>query len=163
MVRGRNGAKIPICFHNTSVSGMDTEWAIAHAKERVCAYHPDLVILGYGMNDRCDGTQYAEKTMRLIGAIREDCPQTEFVLIATTLPNPLTATPPMYFCSHQEEYSQSLKALCQEGIVLADVQALQKEVQKKKRYIDLTGNLLNHPNDWLAGMQAQVVAATLEV
>lgn len=154
---------IPVCFHNTSVSGMDTEWAIANAKERVCVYQPDLVILGYGMNDRCDGAQYAEKTMRLIGTIREDCPQTEFVLIATTLPNPLTATPPMYFSSHQAEYSQSLKTLCQEGIVLADVQAVQKEVQEKKRYIDLTGNLLNHPNDWLAGIQAQVVAATLEV
>lgn len=154
---------IPICFHNTSVSGVDTEWAIAHVKERVCAYQPDFVILGFGMNDRYDGPQYAEKTMRLMQTIREDCPNTEFLLIATTLPNPQAATPPLYFWSHQEEYSQSLKTLCREGVVLADVQAVQKEVQKRKRYIDLTGNLINHPNDWLAGIQAQVVAATLEL
>lgn len=42
-------------FYNTSVSGMDTDWAVQNAEERVCRYHPDLVILGFGMNDRCRG------------------------------------------------------------------------------------------------------------
>ncbi len=153
----------PIRFHNTSASGMDTQWAIAHVKERVSFCRPDLVILGFGMNDRCDGEEYRDRTRRLVDAIRRDTPQAEFVLIATTLPNPLAATPPMYFSAHQEEYSDGLKALCGEGIVLADVQAVQKEMGKKKRYPDLTGNLLNHPNDFLARVQAQVIAAVLEI
>ena len=44
---------------------------------------------------------------------------------------------------------------------LAAVQEIQREIQKKKRYVDLTGNWLNHPNDYLARVQAQVIAAVL--
>lgn len=153
--------KIPVRFLNTSVGGVDTEWAIQHARQRVCAFSPDLVLLGFGMNDRCGMEEYRDKTKRLIETIRERCPQTEFVLIATTLPNPLLRTAPMYFSAHQEEYEESLQALCGTGIVLANVQAVQKEIMKKKRYLDLTGNLLNHPNDFLARIQAQVLAAVL--
>lgn len=154
---------VPVNYHNLSVSGMDTDWAITHAKENVCRYQPDLVIIGYGMNDRCDGNAFKEKIERLIKTIKEDCPKTEFVLITTTLPNKLSNTAPLYFWAHQDEHSESLKALCKEGIALADVQEVQKEIEKKKRYMDLTGNLLNHPNDYLARIQAQVLAAVLEV
>lgn len=151
----------PVRFYNTSVSGMDTEWAIENVRDRVCAYRPDLVLLGFGMNDRCSMEEYREKTGRLIEGVRSGCPGAEFVLIATTVPNPLLNTPPMYFCAQQDVYEDSLRALCGPGIVLANVQAVQKEIMKKKRYIDLTGNLLNHPNDYLARIQAQVVGAVM--
>lgn len=93
--------------------------------------------------------------------IKKDSPETEFLLIATTLPNELAKTEPYYFWAHQDEYSESVNALAGTGIAVADVQALQKEIGKRKRYIDMTGNWLNHPNDYLARIQAQVVAATL--
>ena len=48
------------------------------------------------------------------------------------------------------------------GRLLADVQGVQREVMKRKRYIDLTGNLLNHPNDYLARIQAQVLDTVLK-
>lgn len=155
--------KVPIRFHNTSVSGMDTEWAITHARERAGNYHPDLVILGFGMNDRCDGKEYGAKTRRLIKEIRKDSPETEFLLIATTLPNRLADTEPLHFWAYQEEQAENLRKLCGKGVVLADVQGMQVEIEKKKRYLDLTGNLLNHPNDYLARVQAQVIAAVLEL
>ena len=41
--------------------------------------------------------------------------------------------------------------------MLLHVQAVQKEIGKRKRYIDITGNWLNHPNDYLARILAQVV------
>ena len=154
--------QVPVLFHNTSASGMDTEWAIAHARERVSRYQPDLAILGFGMNDRCDGKEYGKRVESLIKEIRKDSPKTEFLLIATTLPNRLANTEPLHFWAHQDEQEESLKALCGEGIALANVQGIQKEMEKKKRYPDLTGNLLNHPNDYLARIQAQVIAAVLE-
>ena len=40
-------------------------------------------------------------------------------------------------------------------------QAVQKEIGKRKRYIDITGNWLYHPNDYLARILAQVVIKTL--
>ena len=54
-----------------------------------------------------------------------------------------------------------LQWLKRRGVVLADVQGVQKELMKRKRYIDVTGNLLNHPNDYLARIQAQVLCTTL--
>lgn len=153
---------VPIEFINTSVGGVDTEWAIENAWERAASYQPDLVLLGFGMNDRCTGEEYRKKTKRLMERICEKAPETEFVLIATSLPNPLSETEPHYFCAHQHEYARSLRLLCGQGVVLADVQGVQREVMKRKRYIDLTGNLLNHPNDYLARIQAQVLDTVLK-
>ena len=150
-----------VSFHNTSLSGMDTEWAIENAYNRAGRYQPDLVILGFGMNDRCGMEEYREKTQRLIDAIKKDSPQTEVLLVSTTLPNPLCGTPPMYFMAHQEEYAEALRGLCREGVGLADVQEVHREINTRKRYIDLTGNWLNHPNDFLARLYAQTVAAAL--
>lgn len=146
---------------NTSVGGMDSDWALEHMRENVCAYNPDLVLLGFGMNDRCPGREYSQKTERIINAIQAICPDTEFVLMATSLPNPLVGTAPFHFWAHQDEYADALHRLCGPGIVLADIQGVQRELMKRKRYIDLTGNLLNHPNDYLARIQAQVVDAVL--
>ena len=36
-----------------------------------------------------------------------------------------------------------------------------KEIAKRKRYIDITGNWLNHPTDYLARILSQVVIKTL--
>ena len=47
------------------------------------------------------------------------------------------------------------------GVAIADIQAVQKEIGKRKRYIDITGNWLNQPNDYLARILAQVVIKTL--
>ncbi len=148
-------------FQNTSLGGADSDWAIRNAGERVCDLRPDLVILGFGMNDRCGAAEYREKTRMLMETIRRESPEAEFLLIATTLPNALARTAPHYFCAHQDEYSEGLRELTGSGIALADVQALQKEMEKRKRYIDLTGNWLNHPNDYLARVQGQVVLKAL--
>ena len=40
-------------FINTSVGGTDSEWALENAGERAISHQPDLVLLGFGMNDRC--------------------------------------------------------------------------------------------------------------
>ena len=51
---------------NTSVGGMASDWALEHVQENVCDYRPDLVLLGFGMNDRCPGKEYAQKTESLL-------------------------------------------------------------------------------------------------
>ena len=48
-----------------------------------------------------------------------------------------------------------------EGFGVADVQFVQTQLMKKKTYLDLTGNFLNHPNDYLARIQAQTVICAL--
>lgn len=155
----RSGCSVEL--KNISLAGMNTDWAIENARQRIGDFCPDLTILGFGMNDRVCGSQYREKTKALMEAVKGVCPETEFLLIATTLPIELADTPPIYFTSHQDEYSDELGKLCEEGVALADVQRFQKALLAKKRYIDMTGNWLNHPNDYLCRIQAQVVNTAL--
>ena len=143
------------------MAGVDSDWALENLQERVNVHHPDLVILGWGMNDRCTGEEYGVKTRKLIDGIRTANPEAEIVMIASSLANELTATPPYWFCANQKDHGSSLAPLCREGIVLADIGSMQKELMKQKRYIDLTGNWLNHPNDYLARVQAQIVNTVL--
>ncbi len=166
----RENWKTAVFVRNVSFGGMNTDWAVENAAESFAragygkdAARPDLVILGYGMNDRCPGPEYEEKTRRLIGAVREILPGQELMLVATSLPNSLAATPPEHFAAHQDEYAESLANIAADtaGTVVADVQGVQKYLMKRKRYIDLTGNWLNHPNDYLVRVQAQVMAAVL--
>lgn len=157
----RNYYDVAIELINTSEGGRDTEWAIQNIGERVANWQPDLVLLGFGMNDRCSGTEYGEKTRQMVNDVLSACPGAEIVLMATSLPNHLTKTSPFYFCSHQDEHGDALLKLCRMGVVLADMQGVQKELMKRKRYIDITGNLLNHPNDYLARIQAQVLRTIL--
>lgn len=147
---------------NPSVGGMNSDWAIENFTESVVRHQPDLVILGFGMNDRCPGEEYAHKTKLLQDLIRRDCPEAEFVLIATSIPNTLLKTDPLNFYSHQEEYAKALKPLCKEGIILADIQNVQRVIMGKKRYIDIAGNNLNHPNDYFARIHAQILAVLLK-
>lgn len=150
-----------IIFHNPSAAGMDSDWALSNLQERVNVHHPDLVILGWGMNDRCSGEEYAEKTLKLMEAVLSENPEAEFVLMASSLANELAHTEPYWFCGLQKDHGRSLEPLCKDGVVLADIGRMQTDLMQNKRYIDMTGNWLNHPNDYLARVQAQVVDAVL--
>ncbi len=147
---------------NISKAGEGTAWAAEHADERIASQEYDLVILGFGMNDREPGNIFQGHMKELIRQVQRKLPKAELLLITTTLPNPATPTPPIHFTAYQDEYSDVLNALEETGIAVADVQAVQKEVGKRKRYLDITGNWLNHPNDFLARLQAQVVFAALK-
>lgn len=148
---------------NVSESGMDSDWAYDNAEDRVFGLDPDLVILGFGINDRVEGTDYAKKTLKIIDKIRDRFPRCEFVLISTILPNPDIHTPTYFFECYQDQYSDALMSIESRGIVLADVQSVYKEILKHKRYVDITGNLLNHPNDFIAAVYAQVLYETLRL
>ena len=156
-------AGIPCSLVNGSKAGADTAWAISHFSDQLPPSEPDLLILAWGMNDRCPGNMYYMKTQQLLAVAHTYYPHAEILLVATTLPHPLTATPPIYFTSFQHEYATQLQTLCGSGIGIADVQSVQKAVMKKKRFVDISGNWLNHPNDYLARIQAQTVCAALPV
>ena len=58
-------------------------------------------------------------------------------------------------------FPEVLHSMEGEGVGVADVQFVQTQLMKKKTYLDLTGNFLNHPNDYLARIQAQTVTCAL--
>jgi len=80
----------------------------------------------------------------------------EFILVTTMLPNMET-----YFYGLQIYYKQALQELTTIGVVLADMTGIHQELLSYKKYSDLTGNNINHPNDFLIRCYAQVISALL--
>jgi len=150
-----------VTFENPSVGGKDSGWAIQTAKERVCSTDPDLVIIAFGMNDRCVGDEHREKIDKIRSLILEDCPQCEFLIVATSVPNPILTTEENWFWRYQYQYYEALLPLECEGTQVANIRDMQMEALKTKRFIDMTGNNVNHPNDFFQRMYAQFISQML--
>lgn len=157
-----NRYNIEVDLVNASRSGENSDWALENVNDLVIKEKPDLVILGFGMNDRCEGEEYKIKTDRLKRRIQEELPNIEFILIATSLPNTLLNTEPINFYAYQDQYAEALESLCGQGCILANIQDVQRVIMKRKRYIDLAGNNINHPNDFFARIHGQVIDTLLK-
>ncbi len=148
-----------VTLHNFAVGGTDTAWGLRNI-EKVIAADPDLVLLAFGMNDAGGrpAADYQANTRAMIDAVRKACPNAEFILIATMLGNE-DWTHFKYELFPQ--YRDALAELCGPGIALADVTSLWQELFRHKKDRDLTGNGVNHPNDFGHRLYAQVLSALL--
>ena len=146
-------------IENLSVGGTDTKWALTMINKLVEA-QPDLVIVAFGMNDaaRRSAKDYKTNTEEVIAKIRERLPDVEFILVASMLGNPDWTT------LHSElfpEYRDALASFCGPGIALADLTSIWAGFLESKQYWDLTGNGVNHPNDFGHRVYAQVISTLL--
>ncbi len=150
---GRYGSQVS--FRNFAVGGMGAAHGI-EAAAAAAGLAPDLVIIAYGMNDvgRRDPDGFAAQITQGMQVVRAARPEVEFILVATMLGNPeWVHTPPDMFTA----YRSSLAALCGPGVVLADLTCLWGDLLRRKTYHDLTGNGVNHPNDFGHRLYAQVI------
>ena len=148
----------PIALRNFAVAGSAADGG--GDAESVAAVKPDLVIVAFGMND--SGYAAAEDfAVSISGIVREihgRAPDAEFVLVSSMLPNPAFAYP---ILARFPEYRAALAGLCGAGIVLADVTAMWADLLTRKSVYDLTGNGVNHPNDFGHQVYAQVILGVL--
>jgi len=145
---------------NTAVGGTNAEWGAKNAKTLVAAYRPDLVVIAFGMNDaRTSNTKYAYNIGRIICAARKVNRDAEFILVSPMQPNKEVKG----FYGNQQQFECVLKQFeCfDSGIAVAPVWSMHTTILESKRYYDMTGNNVNHPNDFLARVYAQTVAALL--
>jgi lysophospholipase L1-like esterase len=148
-----------IGFLNPSVAGKLAQWGKDEATNRVLPAHPDLVIIGFGMNDgsaKISPDKYREDINGIIATVTAQNPQAEFILIAPMLPNPSAVQNGI-----QALYKKELDKLAKKGIVVADMTGVHAELLKHKSYQDMTGNNVNHPNDYLARWYAQYITGLL--
>jgi lysophospholipase L1-like esterase len=146
-------------LHNCAVAGWTSDDGLADVG-RVAAWDPHLVIVAYGMNDAgyAAPADFARNVRGIIEAVRATSPLAEFVVVSPMLP---IAEPDDHALMRFPAYRDALLALCDDGVVLADLTTLWTDLLGRKRGYDLTGNGLNHPNDFGHRLYAQVILALL--
>jgi lysophospholipase L1-like esterase len=146
-----------VTVQNLAVAGWTSDQGL-DAVEQVSAARPNLVIIAFGMNDAgyADPRDYGANIRAMIAEIRLAVPGAEFVLVSSMLPNPEWHYPQL---SRFDGYRDQLIDLCGAGVALADVTTLWKAVTARKSPYDLTGNGINHPNDFGHRLYAQAITA----
>ena len=144
---------------NFAVGGTGSEWGLASIG-KVIEAQPDLVILAFGMNDSAGvpTAKYQANIKGMIDAVRKARPEAEFILVATMLGNKdWTALDQKLFV----QYREALTELCGRGVALADMTSIWAELFQYKLDRDMTGNGVNHPNDFGHRIYAQVLSVLL--
>jgi hypothetical protein len=149
-----------INYTNTAVGGTKTTWGIENVESRVNDYNPDLVILGFGMNDPdLTAETYQSQIQSIIDAIIVKNAECEIMLVAPMLPNSEVAG----FYGNQYSFESALEniTMLYDNIGLAKVTSMHQIILGRKRHYDMTGNNVNHPNDFLARIYAQTIMKSL--
>ena len=116
----------------------------------------DLLIIAYGMNDlsAMEPDEYCEAIRAIIKAKNARHPETEFILVAPMMRNPLWRDD---VSAKSEAFAGVLHLLASENCAVADLYWLWKKVTEVKKFYDITGNGVNHPNDYGHKLYAKVL------
>ncbi len=158
-LRARYGYDVTL--KNPSEGGQDTTWAVTTAP-KIADENPDLVIIAFGMNDvgrAIPMAAYAQNIQKAMDIIRQKRPDVEFLLLSTMTGNT------EWNLMHPElftEYREALSKMVGPGVALADVTSVWQDMMKTKKFLDITGNGLNHPNDFGYRVYAQVILQVLQ-
>ena len=152
-------------YINTAVGGWKSQDGLDSLDESVIAHAPDAVFIAFGMNDGdLNTTQHIQNIRTMVSRIREALPDTEICLVTTMLPN--EAVEGFYklqfmFDAQYLSYLEELKAAGETKVCVANVTEMHKQILEVKRYYDMTGNNVNHVNDFMARVYAQTVFQTV--
>ena len=152
------GGKV-LHYVNTAVGGMDSVWGVKNVETHVNDYHPDLVVLAFGMNDGHKNREYyMELTAQIVDSMRANT-RADIILLATMLPHWRAAG----FFGHQIEYEPALAAYAStmDNVAIAPMTSVHKHILSRKAYYHMTGNNVNHPKDFLARVYGMTLMAVL--
>jgi acyl-CoA thioesterase I len=145
---GEKFPKAEISVENGATGGDATRQGLARLEEKVLTRDPDLVLLGFGMNDHNVNSvpvdEFEENLITMVKRIRE-ATGADVLLFSAFPPHP-----DWKFGSHRmEHYAAATKrAAKRSNAAFADVHAVWANVLKRKDASSLLGNNINHPNDF---------------
>ena len=135
---------------NGATGGDTTQNGLDRLSQKVLSQKPDLVLVGFGMNDHNIagfGTpliQFRKNLKTIIDRIRAET-SAEIVLYSTFPPNPK-----WHYGSHNmEAYAMATQEVAAEkNCAYANIYRNWNAIESKKKPEDLLGNNINHPNDY---------------
>jgi lysophospholipase L1-like esterase len=153
---------VTFSMRNTSYGGWLSKDGFSNIDDGVNQYHPDLVFLGFGMNDgswKIPAEDYVDNIDMMIRSIRARTPSAEIVVAATILPNPDSIQNQLqasYLAPLQEEVAKYT------GVVLLDMTTYSQHLFTRKRSVDMLANNINHPSDFLARQYVSNILTLLD-
>lgn len=144
---------------NGATGGDSTVQGLQRLQSKVLDVRPDLVLIGFGMNDHNRGgvpvPQFETNLREMIARIRTTT-GAEVLLFSAFPPNPKWK----FGSHHMEDYAAATERVAREtGSAYADVFANWQTVAARKKPEDLLGNDINHPNDFGHGIYFEVLKA----
>lgn len=154
--------KATINIDNISMGGKDSKWAAEHisARLKLSKNRPDIVFIGYGVNDSCGGMSaedYKKNTTDIVNILRND--ENGNSDVACVLVSPHTCN--NYAECYPEErffaYEKMLEEIAgeQENAAVIKLMSLSYDMAKCKLPLDRLENNINHCMDMGGRMFAQ--------
>ena len=154
-------------YVNTAVGGKNTQWGLDNIQSRVIDYAPDFVLIAFGMNDTLSAADYSAKHEAMVNAIHAALPNATVMLVPPMMPNP-EATGFSSRWTLFPQYEQALYALAAKfraagfaRIGCANVNTVYAGVLARKRFRDMSGNNINHCNDFSARIYRDTILGAM--
>jgi lysophospholipase L1-like esterase len=153
-----------ITMVNRGAGGSTSFWGYTNVEKLVNPHNPDIVVIAFGMNNLQDAPEkYKDEIMGIITRIRNQHPACEFLLVSPMVPNTETAGLRNNKLAEHEKVLYQLQESI-EKVAVAPVNAVFEEILRQgKQYFDITGNGVNHPNDYSVRIYAQTVLRSLGI
>lgn len=141
-----------VVLHNYSRSGYGADWGREAVEEKFTGEETHLVLIAFGMNDGSANVppkRFEENLKAIMEKIQatvknSDGKGVEFILISTPLPNPDSTE----VARLQPLYADVAQSLVKSGVVHINMTAVWQWLLTKKKYCEISGNNINHPNDF---------------
>ena len=151
-----------VSVKNVAVGGKTSEWGSAAAQiNAVASETPDLVMIHFGINDAggdmTPGT-YRDNIEKIVADVQARVPDCEFMLIKAFAPNSAN-----YNYNTFKAYWKKLDEIAEsyrEAFTL-DMFTPSLTLLQNKKYMDVTGNGINHVNDYSCRLYAMNILSAL--
>lgn len=150
-----------ITAKNVSAPGEGTTYFTAHPE--LFEGKPDVLVLGLGMNDApapLTGQQHEANMRAIIAKQRAANPLCEVVIVTPWVANPDWGPSNNDLLNEYRAAAHQI-ARTLSDVYVADTHETALAILQRKPYQDVTANGVNHPNDWMYVVFAQLLLKTM--
>jgi lysophospholipase L1-like esterase len=155
---------VKVNFTNLSVGGKDSDWAAEEEQiDKLTKAEPDILIVAFGTNDTAahlSSKRYANNIRTIIESARSVNPSCQIVLVA-----PFSSNPESKGVAAQQDNVARLKEIVASedylDVICVDMYAPTAEMLTKKNYYEISGNGINHPNDFIHRIYAMNILSAM--
>jgi len=131
-----------VTLSNLGVAGRTASWGLKQL-DQVIAEKPDLVVIAFGMNDPVSSEQFKRTNLEILTRLQKEIPQADLIFVSGMNNNPVWRDP-----TKIPDFRETLKSIIRSNVILADVTTPWEKLLTRKNFSDLSGNNVNHPNDF---------------